>query len=74
MKVYILLAVPMLLAACALKPTTDEPVAEQRSFRVGSHLPVKDKNAGSSTSVTNSAPPPVAPAQIYQPGKGGGAS
>ena len=74
MKVYILLAVPMLLAACALKPTSEEPVAEQRSFRVGSHLPVKDKNAGSSSAVTTSAPPPVAPAPLYQPGRGGGAN
>jgi hypothetical protein len=74
MKVYLLLAVPMLLSACALKPTTDEPVAEQRSFRVGSHLPVRDKDGGSSTSVTNNAPPPIAPTPVFVPGKGGGAS
>lgn len=72
MKIIIVATAALLLAACATPtPTNDQPVAEKKTYRVGSHLPVKDKDAGSSTTTTNTAPPPVAPPTIYQPGRGG---
>jgi uncharacterized lipoprotein YajG len=76
MKILIVATAALVLAACAAPtPTKDEPVAEQKSYRVGSHLPVKDKDStGSSTSTTNTAPPPFQPPAGYAPPRnmGGG--
>ncbi len=72
MKTFFLAAASILLVSCASMPaTTSEDVAEQRSFRTGSHLPLRDPTSGSST-VTSSAPPPVNVPSVYIPGKGGG--
>jgi uncharacterized lipoprotein YajG len=75
MKTVIVATAALLLAACATPtPTTDQPVAEQKTYRVGSHLPVRDKDSGSSTSTVNTAPPPFQPPSGYVPPKnmGGG--
>jgi uncharacterized lipoprotein YajG len=74
MKILMIATAALVLAACtAPTPTKDEPVAEQKSYRVGSHLPVKDKDTGSSTSTTNTAPPPFQPPAGYSaPTKMGG--
>jgi uncharacterized lipoprotein YajG len=63
MKILIIAIAALGLAACAAPtPTKDEPVAEQKTYRVGSHLPVRDKDStGSSTTTTNNAPPPFQP-------------
>ena len=75
MKILIVATAALVLAACAAPtPTKDEPVAEQKSYRVGSHLPVRDKDTGSSTTTTNTAPPPFQPPAGYSPPRnmGGG--
>jgi hypothetical protein len=69
MKILIVATLALLLAACAaMTPTTDQPVAEQKTYSTGSHLPSKDKN-GSST-INSSAPQQGAPPPAYVPGKG----
>jgi uncharacterized lipoprotein YajG len=73
MKILMVATAALLLAACAAPtPTKDEPVAEQKSYRVGSHLPVKDNSSGSSTATTNTAPPPFQPPSGYVGPKTGG--
>ena len=49
---------------------SDDP-AEEKVYRTGSHVPVKDKSAGSSSVTTSTAPTPGMPSP-YVPGKGGG--
>jgi hypothetical protein len=72
MKTIIVAAAVLLLAACATKQATQgQEVAEEKTYRVGSHLPVKDRTDGSS-SVTVFAPPPAGTPSVYIPGKGGG--
>ena len=72
MKTLFLAVASMLLGSCAsMLATTSEDVAEQKSYRTGSHLPTRDPASGSST-VTSSAPPPVQARPAYIPGKGGG--
>jgi len=72
MKTVIFAATALLLAACATpQATKDQEVAEQKTYRVGSHLPVKDRTDGSS-SVTVFAPPPAGMPPAYVPGKSGG--
>jgi hypothetical protein len=62
MKTISIATAALLLAACATSaPTTDQPVAEQKSYRTGSHLPVKDPDSGSGTVITAAPPPPGAP-------------
>ena len=47
MKTLILVTASLFLASCAATQTaqTDEP-PEQKSYRTGSHLPVRDNSAG----------------------------
>jgi hypothetical protein len=72
MKLLTLALVSTLLVACSSSPTakSDEP-AEDKVYRTGSHVPVKDRNAGSSSVTSTAAPAPGMPAP-YVPGKGGG--
>lgn len=71
MKTLILVAASMLLVSCATPPATpNDEVAEQKTYRTGSHLPVCDKD--SSSTVSTSVPPPVQARPAYIPGKGGG--
>lgn len=50
----------LLLAACATpNATTEQPVAEEKSYVTGSRLPVKDKTSSSTTAVTSGPPPPI---------------
>lgn len=74
MKTIIVAVAALLFAACATpRAAQDQEVAEQKSYRVGSHLPVKDKSDGSSA-VNSTTISPVAPSPVYVPGKGGGAN
>jgi uncharacterized lipoprotein YmbA len=67
MKKIIVATAALLLAACATPtPTTDQPVAEEKSYVTGSRLPVKDKTSSSSTAVTV-GPPPPAPRPVSSP-------
>jgi ABC-type oligopeptide transport system substrate-binding subunit len=72
MKLLALAVASSFLVACSSSPTTksDDP-AEEKVYRTGSHVPVKDKSAGSSSVTTNAAPQAGMPAP-YIPGKGGG--
>jgi len=72
MKLLALAIASSLLVACSSSPTTksDDP-AEEKVYRTGSHVPVKDKSAGSSSVTTSTAPTPGMPSP-YVPGKGGG--
>ena len=57
MKKIIVAIAALLLAACATPTaTTEQPVAEERSYVTGSHLPVKDKSSSSSTTTTTGPP------------------
>jgi starvation-inducible outer membrane lipoprotein len=47
MKLLILVAAAMLLAACATKPQGEEVADDARIFRTGSHLPVRDNQVQS---------------------------
>ena len=72
MKFLALAVASTLLVACSSSPTTKSAdSAEEKVYRTGSHVPVKERTDGS-TSVTNAnAPTPGMPAP-YIPGKGGG--
>ena len=61
------LAASLLLVSCATPPKTAESdVAEQRSFRTGSHLPTRDNEVpnvqSTKANVINIAPAPYVPA------------
>jgi hypothetical protein len=73
MKLLILAAASTFLVACSSSPATkSDEVAEQKVYRTGSHIPVRDRNDGSAT-ITSGTPSPVGtPAPAYVPGKGGG--
>ena len=70
MKTIILVTTSLFLVSCAATQTTqnDEP-REQRTFKTGSNLPVRDNSVpavqSESAKIINSAPP------AYIPGKGG---
>ena len=72
MKLLALAVASSLLVACSSSPTTKSAEsADEKVYRTGSHVPVRDKNDGSTSVTTSTAPTPGMPA-AYVPGKGGG--
>jgi uncharacterized lipoprotein YajG len=71
MKILFVATAALVLAACAAPTTTKDDPAEEKSYRTGSHVPVRDRNQGSSSVTTSAAPAAGTPAP-YVPGKGGG--
>lgn len=69
MKTLILIVASVLVAGCATAPDSGEP-REQKTYRTGSNIPVRDDNAGPAKSGTMQ--PGQLPPNIQTPRGGGG--